>query len=282
MSVIAIVGAGNLGGTLAHTIALADFCREIRFIDELVSVATAKALDITQAGPIEHFQTNIVTDQGTGSTLGADIIILAGPASHPESEWNLNNGRTLLRQISNVNRQAVIICAGAKHRQLVDVGISEVGLSRHRILGSAPEAYRAAARALIALRVGCAPSSIALTVLGAPPESAVIPWSQASIGGALLEAQVTPMQRSQFEHHLQSIEPLGPYALASAASLVARTILSRNGKQPCCYVGLDGELGIQNQVMSTSVALDTSGVTHVFEPHLTPHESGKLEAAKND
>ena len=282
MSVIAIVGAGNLGGTLAHAIALGDFCREIRFIDDSVSVATAKALDITQAGPIEHFQTKLVADQGTGFTLGADIIILTGPASHPESEWDLNSGRTMLRQIANVNRQAVIICAGAGHRQLVNVGINEIGLSRHRILGSAPEAYRAAARALIALKVGCAPSSIALTVLGAPPHSAVIPWSQASIGGALLEAQVTPMQCSQLEHHLQRIEPLGPYALASAASLVARAILSRNGRQLCCSVGLDGELGIQNQVMSNSVTLDSSGVTHVFEPHLTPHESGKLEAAKND
>ena len=60
MSVAAILGAGPIGGAVAHRLAELGAVREIRWIDENVAAAAGKALDIAQAGPIARFDTRLV------------------------------------------------------------------------------------------------------------------------------------------------------------------------------------------------------------------------------
>ena len=60
MSIIAVIGAGTLGGSLAHTLARRERVRELRLIDPSDRAATGKALDIQQSGAIEPFNTTVV------------------------------------------------------------------------------------------------------------------------------------------------------------------------------------------------------------------------------
>ncbi len=59
MSVVAIIGAGTLGASLAHTIAVRDRIGEVRLIDTELAIATGKALDILQSAPVERFATRV-------------------------------------------------------------------------------------------------------------------------------------------------------------------------------------------------------------------------------
>src|SRR5262245_54464970 len=59
MQEVAIVGAGELGGLLAHVLARRDAARAIRLVDESGQVAAGKALDIMQASPLEQFATSV-------------------------------------------------------------------------------------------------------------------------------------------------------------------------------------------------------------------------------
>lgn len=278
MSVIAIIGAGTLGGTLAHLVASHDLYREVRLIDDDGDVAAGKALDIRQAGAIERFGTTVVGDGNASAAVGADVVVLTDPATVPGSEWD-DDGLDRLRQVAAFGRAAFVICAGAGQHRLVGRGVSEAGLGRGRLLGSAPEALRGALRAVVALEVGCEPSEVALTVLGAPPRHIVVPWSQATVGGLSLEASLTPARQRRLQERAVALWPPGPFALATAAGRVAASLATRSSRQLSCFVAMDGELGMRRQVLAAPVRFGEGGMMHIVEPQLNARELGQLEAA---
>ena len=280
MSVLAILGAGTLGGALAHVAAGHDIHREVRLIDDDGDVAAGKALDIRQAGPVEGFGTAVVADGNPSAAVGADLLVLAGPAKGHDSEWDADAGLDRLRQVTAFARGAIVICAGAGQRRLVERGVSEAGLDRRRLLGSAPEALRGALRAIVALEVGCEASEVALTVLGVPPERVVVPWSQATVGGLSLEALLPPARYRRLRARAQALWPPGPYALAAAAGRVAASLATGSSRQTCCFVTVDGEFGTRRQALAAPVQLGAGGVARIVEPVLNAGERGRLEAAR--
>ena len=109
MSVIAIGGAGHLGGALAHTLASKDLCTTIKLIDHSHDIATAKALDIVQAGPIQSFRPELIANVDLTAAKSARLVILTGPASSPETEWDQSLGLKQLRQINEINLSLIHI-----------------------------------------------------------------------------------------------------------------------------------------------------------------------------
>lgn len=279
MPVIAILGAGTLGGALAHLVASHDLYREVRLIDDAGDVAAGKALDIRQAGAIERFGTAVVGDGGASAALGADVVVLTGPAADPDAEWDDGAGLDRLRQAARFGSRAVFVCAGAGQRGLIGRGVSEAGIDRRRLIGSAPEALRGALRAVAALEAGCEASEVALTVLGAPPRRVVVPWSQAAAGGLSLAARLAPAQQRRLHERAAALWPPGPYALAAAAARVAASLAAGNGRQLSCFVAVDGEFGVRRQVLAAPVRLGAGGVAGIVEPQLNARERSQLEAA---
>lgn len=280
MSIIAIVGAGTLGGALAHMAASLDLYREVRLIDDARDVAAGKALDIQQAGPIERFGTAVAADSSPSAAIGADLVVLTGPAAAPDSEWNEESGLDRLRHVAPYCRDAVVICAGAGQQRLVERGVLEAGLDRRKLVGSAPEALRGALRAIAALEVGSEASEIALSLLGTPPRHIVVPWSQATVGGLSLEAALPLPGCRRLRERAAALWPPGPYALAAAASRVAASIGTASSRQASCFVVVDGEFDSRNQALAAPVQLGRDGVTHIVEPRLNAGERSQLQAAR--
>lgn len=280
MSVIAIIGAGTLGGALAHLVASHDLYREVRLIDDAGDVAAGKALDILQAGPIERFGTALVADSSPAAAIGADLVVLTGPAGAPDSEWDEEAGLDRLRQLAAFGRGAVVVCAGAGQRRLVERGVFDAGLDRRRLIGSAPEALRGALRAIVALEAGCEASEVALTLLGIPPRHVVVPWSQATVGGLALEENLAPVQQRRLGERAAALWPPGPYALAAAAGRIAASLATGGGHQMSCFVAVDGEFGMRKQALAAPVRLGAAGVARIVEPQLNARERSGLEAAR--
>ena len=280
MLVLAIIGAGTLGGSVARVTAAHDIYREVRLIDDAGDIAAGKALDIRQAGPIEGFGTAVVADSSPSAAVGADLLILAGPAKARAAEWDADAGLDRLRRVTTFARGAIVICAGAGQRRLVERGVSEAGLDRRRLIGSAPEALRGALRAIVALEVGCEASEVALTVLGVPPGHVVVPWSQATVGGLSLEALLPPPRYRRLRDRAAALWPPGPYALAAAAGRVAASLVTGSSRQTSCFVAVDGEFGTRRQALAAPVQLGAGGVARIVEPPLDAGERSRLEAAR--
>src|SRR5262249_50675109 len=113
---VAILGAGDLGGAVAHTLARRDLAHTVRLIDSTGQLAAGKALDLMQAAPIEGFAARVVGSTDPSTMSGADLIVVADRAGH--GEWQGDEGLALLRQVARIGHSSIVVCAGALHREL--------------------------------------------------------------------------------------------------------------------------------------------------------------------
>src|SRR5471032_2860386 len=116
MVAVAIIGAGELGGALAHVLARRDTAGEIRLVDESGRVAAGKALDIAQSAPVEMFATQVSGSADISTAAGAAIVVIADRMSG--GEWNGEDGLMLVRRLTQMASGAILLCAGASQREL--------------------------------------------------------------------------------------------------------------------------------------------------------------------
>jgi malate dehydrogenase len=277
MQSVAIIGAGELGGAVAHVLARRDAVRSIVLIDETERIAAGKALDIAQAAPIERFSTGISGSADVSSAAGASVVILADRAGG--SEWQGDDGLLMLRRVAQMASGAVILCAGASQRELVDRGVRELHLSRTRVFGSAPEAFASGARALVALAVDGSPRDVALSVLGIPPARLVIPWDSATAAGRLLSLALDEPARRQLTARIAATWPPGPYALASAATAVIESMNGRSRRLASCFLAPDTSAGTRTRTAAVPVRLSARGIAEVVVPSLSVTEQIALDNA---
>ena len=273
---IAIVGAGELGGTVAHRLACCNLAASILLIDDTGQIAAGKALDIGQAAPIEGFTTELSGSNDLSSAAGAAIVVIADRAT---GEWQGNEGVMLLGRLARLASRAVILCAGASQRELVERGVRELHIDRERLFGSAPEALAGGARALTALAVDGSPQDVALSVLGVPPSGIVIPWADSTIAGFALTKVIDEPTRRRLGRQVVAMWPPGPYALAAAAAKVVEAISGRTRAVVSCFVAPDDSAGRRMRTAALPVRLGSSGIQRVVLPSLSVADRVALDNA---
>jgi malate/lactate dehydrogenase len=273
---VAILGAGELGGTLAHVLARRDVVRSIRLIDSAGTVAAGKALDIMQASPIEQFATQVSGVTDVTYAAGATIVAIADRAGH--GEWQGEDAVLLLQQLSQLAHPAIVLCAGAAQRELVERGVSEHRYSRRRLFGSAPEAFAAALRSLIALETNGSARDVALTVLGIPPHHTVIPWHTVTIAGFAATDVLSEPVRRRVEMRLGPLWPPGPFALATAAAEAISSMVGESRRTFSCFVA-PGDAQRRHRVVAWPVELGPNGAAQMQLPELGPRARVALDTA---
>lgn len=275
---VAIFGAGELGGTVAHVLARRDLVRTIRLVDAAGSVAAGKALDIMQASPVEGFATRVTGSADVASASGATIVVLADRAG--SGEWDGDEGFLLLKQVAQIARQRVVICAGAKQRELIERGVGEVGFRAEQLFGSAPEALAAAVRALVALETNGSVHDIALTVLGVPPANTVVPWEDATIAGFAASHVLDEPARRRLAAKIEPLWPPGPYALATAAAAAIACVTGQSRRTLSCFVAPSDPSGRRTRTCALPARLGSGGVVRVDTPALSTNARVALDNAR--
>ena len=280
MARVAIVGAGELGGALAHKLAARDRIGAVCLIDASRGVAAGKALDILQSGPIERFGTR-VTAGAIDAVVGAGVVVVADPAAPADGEAPGDpaaDPAALMERIAGLTGSTPIVCADAAAGRLVAWSVRELGIGRTRIVGSAPEALAAGLRALIALEADVSPAHVAVQVLGTPPEHPVVAWSSASVAGGPLEERLSPPALARVRRRVERLWPPGPYALASAAARVVEAVAAGGSRRVfTCFVADAARRPASSP--AAAVTLHAGGVGDVVEPVPSPSERVLLDNA---
>ena len=276
MSFVSIIGSGPLGGAIAHKLASRDRVREVRLIDTEERIAQGKALDILQASPIDGFSTRVVASGSLAAAAGASVIVIAD-AADGQGEFSGEIGLALLRQMAAIEAAVPIVCAGASQRGLIARAVTELHIADSRIVGSAPFALESALRALAGLSIDVSGVDLTLTVVGVPPDFAVVAWEEASASAQPLASQVAPHEIAALNARLPGLWPPGPYALASAAARITEGIVNGWRRRVSCFVA-----DRRGRVGAMPVELWEDGVRRVIEPVLTRQERTRLENALGD
>ena len=275
---VCIIGAGELGGAVAHALARGERVRRVLLIDEAGTVASGKALDIQQAGAVEGFHTRVDGTQDLTRATGHAVCVVADSA-RPPGEWQGEHALTMMKRLRGSVGDVPVVLAGAGQANLLLASIREAGFDRNRTLGAAPEALAAATKAIVALEARCSPSEISLSVLGAPPAGFVVPWGEASIGGYALERVLTQVQIRRVEARVTRLWPPGPHALGLAAARVVEALVTSARRASHVLTVLSGEFGIRGRVGVLPCYLAPHGIAEVRLPALDTRERVQLETA---
>jgi malate dehydrogenase len=277
MREVAILGAGELGGATAHVLARSNVARTVRLVDERGTIAAGKALDIAQAAPIEGVATQMIGTTDIASAAGASVIVIADRVA--AGEWRGEEGAQFLRRLAQMAPRAVLLCAGVDARDMIDRAVRELRVSRTRTIGTAPEAFASAARALCALATNGSPKEVALSVVGNPPEQTVVLWEHATLAGIALTSLLAEPDRRRLAGRIAASWPPGPYALATAAVAAVETIAGRSRRSLTCFVGPDTTMGARTRTAALPVRLDAAGIERFVLPELSAAERVALEGA---
>lgn len=277
MSTAVILGAGDIGGALARQLSAADVVSRIVIVDDLGTVAAGKALDVAQAAPVEGCVTVLSGGSDVSVVTGAVIVVVADRATQPASEWQDEGGLALLKRVAGLNQLAPIVCAGTAQASLVERGVAELGIARERLFGSAPEALRSAVVMMTALEAGAAPADISLSVVGRPPHQVVVPWEEAAICGRSATRVLSAAQLARLDARVARLWPPGPVALASAATRLIRTALTKSPRVHIALVALTREEGTPGRSAMLPVALQPSGIARLIVPTLSSRDRVRLD-----
>jgi malate dehydrogenase len=287
MTTAGIIGAGDIGGAVAHALARAESAARIWLVDSAADPAAGKALDIQQSGAIEGFSTQLRGTSDITRIIGCDVCIVADrfaagsspPRPESQSEWQGDEGFVHLTRIAEMVPDMPLVFAGTSQAPLIAQLAREARIPRERLIGASPEALASAIRSIVAMEARCSPSEVTLTVLGTPPAGFVVPWSEASLGGYSLERVLSQVQLTRIAARAARLWPPGPFVLGQAAACVAHGIMHSARRAYSVLTMLEGEFGVRGRVGAIPASLSTPGIVHTRVPSLSVRERVQLETA---
>ena len=139
---IAVIGAGELGATLARRLAAGASSRRVLLLDADEGRAKGKALDILQSGPVEGFDTRV--EGGPVEALEeVELAVMADPAALDAGRLPSEAATLIDRMRLALGRGTLVVAGG--HPAVVEMAVDK-GHARDRVVGSAPVAVAAALR----------------------------------------------------------------------------------------------------------------------------------------
>src|SRR3954470_12502710 len=139
MTTVAIIGAGDLGGSTAHALARREIVARILLVDTAAAAASGKALDIQQSGAIDGFHTRIEGTADVSRVAGSAVCVVADRFGSG-GEWRGEEGLAHLSRLAPYVGDGVLLCAGVLQADLLSGAVREAGYRRERVVGSAAEA----------------------------------------------------------------------------------------------------------------------------------------------
>ncbi len=291
---ITVVGAGNVGGTTAQRLAEKDEY-EVVLVDIAEGVPQAKALDITQAGPVCGYSTRVVGTNGYDETAGSSVaVITSGIPRKPgmsRDELLTTNAKIVKSVVSALVSRSpniILILVTNPLDAMVHVARRVSGLPKSRILGMAGVLDSARMRAFIGAELSVPGPDVAAMVLGGHGDTMVPLLRYTMVKGkpvselmskARLEAVVKRTREGGAE--IVGLLKTGSAFYAPSASAVdmVEAIMKDQKRVVPCAVLCEGEYGLQDVVVGVPVKLGRGGAEQIVEYELTAEERAALETS---
>jgi malate dehydrogenase len=275
MSTVAIIGAGPLGGALAHALAERSRVDQVRLIDPEGRIAEGKALDIQQSGPVQQFSTQLSAATTVTAAAGASAIVFADLIAGGEIAGE--SGLAMVKQVARMDTSAPLLFAGGTQRELMTRALGEARIDARRVIGSAPLALESAITALAAALADVSPADLSIGVAGVPPRDAVIGWDAATAFHQPIATRLAPHHLSALSGRIAALWPPGPYTLAAAAARVAEALTHGSRRRYTCFASIDVGGAGRGMIAAVPVEIVKGGIGRTLDPALSRHERTAFE-----
>lgn len=284
---VTVVGAGNVGATLAQRIAERGIV-DVVLLDVVEGVPQGKALDLMESGPIMGFDSRLSGTNGYDESAGSDIIVItAGLARKPgmsRDDLLAANGEIVKKAAAETGRRspkAVMIVVTNPMDVMAFVAMKACGFPRERVFGMGGVLDSARFRTFIAMELGVSVENTHAFVLGGHGDTMVPLPRYSTVAGIpiteLLDQQaidrIVERTRNGGAEIVSLLKTGSAYYAPSAATLemVEAVLLDKKKILPCSAY-LTGEYGVNGVFAGVPVKLGAGGIERVVEIKLSEEE----------
>ena len=296
-SKIALIGGGQIGGTLAHLIGLKEL-GDVVIFDIAEGLPQGKALDIAQSSPVDGFDAALTGANGYEAIAGADVVIVtAGVPRKPGMSRDdlLGINMKVMGQVGAGIKahapDALVICITNPLDAMVWVLREACGLPHEKVVGMAGVLDSARFRYFLSQEFGVSVEDVTGFVLGGHGDTMVPLVRYSTVAGIPLPDLVRMGWTSQekLDAIVQRTRDGGAeivgllktgsafYAPAASAVAMAESYLRDKKRVLPCAAWLDGQYGVEGLYVGVPVVIGAGGVERIVEINLDPEEQAMFD-----
>jgi malate dehydrogenase len=288
---ITVVGAGNVGATLAHRLAdkqLAD----IVLIDILEGVPQGKGLDLLQSGPIEGYDVKIKGTNNYADTANSDLVVMtAGLPRKPGMsrddllKANFDVVKPTIEQVAKYSPDCILIVVTNPLDAMAQTAFKVSGFSKNRVIGMAGILDSARYRTFLAEALNVSVQDVQGLVLGGHGDT-MVPVPSYTVVSGIPISQLMPKEQldkiiartAKGGGEIVNLLKTGSayYAPSAAVAEMVDAIFNDRKKILPCAAYLEGEYGIHGLFVGVPCKLGARGIEQIIEIKLTPEEHAAL------
>jgi malate dehydrogenase len=287
---VTVVGAGNVGATVAQEVARADYA-DVVVVDIVEGLPQGKALDIDSAGPVLGYEARVTGTNSYDETAGSDVVVVTSgsprkPGMSRDDLVTTNQAivRAVTEQAVDASPDAIVVVVTNPLDAMCHVAKDASGFPKGRVFGMAGILDTARFRTFIAWATDSSDRDVQAMVLGGHGDQMVPVVSSTSVGGVPLPKLLPKEKIDELVERTRKgggevVNLLGTSAWyapgAAVAQMVAAIIHDQKRILPCTAL-LEGEYGIDGLYMGVPVKLGAGGIEEVVELDLSEWERAEL------
>lgn len=299
---VTVVGAGgNVGSTVALSVAQRDFATEVIAVDlerkdgdKTFYPSKGRALDQWQVSPIALFDTRVKGTTDYADTANSDVcVITAGVPRRPGMSRddllgiNANIVRSVTEQLVKYSPDTIIIVVSNPLDVMVQVAKDASGLPYEKVMGMAGILDTARYRAFIAEELNVSPKDIQALLMGGHGDTMVPLPRFTTLAGMPITHFIKEERLNEIVDRAKKgggelVGLMGTSAWyapgAAAAQMVEAILLDQNRIFPVC-AHIDGQYGVDDLYIGVPVKLGKGGIKEVIEVELTESENDLMQAS---
>jgi len=293
---ISVIGAGNVGASVAEYIAMKELAPEVVLLDIKEGFAEGKAMDLNQCATLNGFNTHVTgTTNDYSKTAGSAVVVITSgiprkPGMTREELIGTNAGivKSVTANVLEHSPETIIVVISNPMDTMTYLSAKTSGLPKNRIIGMGGILDSARFKYRLSEAMNCNPNDLQGTVIGGHGDTTMIPLTRhASI-------QSTPVSDHLSVEELDAVSAatmvggatltklLGTsawYAPGAAGAALVEAIVRDQKKAMPCSVYLEGEYGQSDICMGVPVVIGKNGWERVIDYKLNDEEQAKFNAS---
>ena len=294
MSKVTVVGAGNVGATVANVLAHKDFVKEIVLLDLKGDLARGKALDSWQQASVDYYSTTLKGTDDYKDTAGSDVVVItAGIPRKPGMSrddlisTNAKIVTSVTKSIMEHSDNPIIIVVSNPLDVMTLAAYRSSGLDKTRVFGMAGILDTARYRAFLATELEVSPKDIQAVLMGGHGDTMVPLPRYTTVAGIPVtelidEGKLDAIVERTKKGGGELVKLMGTSAWyapgAAAAQMVEAILKDENRIFPCCAL-LEGEYGQNDIFLGVPVKLGKNGIEKLIELDLNDDEMKLLQTS---
>ncbi len=291
---LTVVGAGNVGATVAECVARMDIVQNIALIDINEGVAKGKALDLMEAAPIHGFDTVIEGGADYGISEGSDVtVITAGlprkPGMSRDDLLKVNSDivSSVTRQVVEKSPDTILIVVSNPLDVMTYVAYMESGFPSSRVMGMAGVLDTARYRAFLKMELGVSVRDISAMLLGGHGDT-MTPLPRYTFVGT--QAVTEMIDEARLDEIIERTKKGGGeivglmgtsawYAPGAGAAEMVEAIVKDSNRVLPAAAWVTGQYGLEDLFIGVPVKLGTGGIKEIVELPLNEKEASDMQAS---